>query len=85
MIRKLLAAAGLSAALLLTAVPANALSVGDTICYSADGTPVINPSNPDDFEDCVTRSGSGSGGTGLQVCTVTVYGFRCTPLVPLQG
>lgn len=86
MIRKLLAAAGLTAALLLTAVPANALRVGDTVCYTADGSAVVNPSNPDDFDHCVTREGSGGGGDNLpQLCTVTAYGFRCTPLVPLQG
>ena len=86
MIRKLLAAAGLTAALLLTAVPANALSVGDTVCYTADGTGVVNPSNPDDFDYCVTRQPYGGGGGNLpRLCTITAYGMTCTPIAPLQG
>ena len=78
--------------MLALAPAAHALSVGSTICYSADGTPTLNPPNPDDFSYCVTRtgtSGSTSGGSGGPVlCTVdlTTGLYRnCTPLQPLQG
>ena len=76
MIRKLFAAALLAAAPIVVAVPANALSTGDTVCYAADGSAVVNPSNPDDFEYCVTRESSGSssgGGSTPVLCTADVY------------
>ena len=58
-------AVGLAAAPVVLAVfPANALMPGQTICYGADGSPVVNPADPDEFEHCVTRpTGSGSAAT----------------------
>ena len=91
MFRKLLAASALALApLAFVAGPADALSPGQTVCYAADGTAVVNPPNPDDFESCFTRPSTGSGGpSGPQLCTITVYssgyGISCTPIVPLQG
>jgi hypothetical protein len=76
MIRKIVAAAALAVASLAVAVPANALSPGDTVCYAADGSAVVNPSNPDDFEYCVTRESSGTssgGGSTPVLCTADVY------------
>ena len=77
MIRKIVAAAALAAASILVAVPAGALSQGDTVCYAADGSSAVNPPNPDDFEYCVTREasgGSGGGNTPYQ-CTADVYSY----------
>ena len=84
-VRAIAAAAVLTVApVLFTASSASALTVGQTVCYTADGTPVFNPPSEDGFEYCVTRSG-GSRGTGLFVCTVTATSYTCTPLEPLQG
>ncbi len=79
MIRKLIATAFLATApLLVVAAPAGALSPGGTVCYDADGSPVVNPPNPDDFESCYTNTGgggSGGGGTGVSVCGVDVHDY----------
>lgn len=81
MIRKLIATAVLAVApLLAVAAPAGALSAGDTVCYTEDGTPVVNPPNPDDFSSCFTNTGGGgsggSGGSGgPSLCTVDVYSY----------
>ena len=78
MIRKILVAAAIGFSVLLFGVPANALSDGDTVCYAADGSAVVNPSNPDEFEYCVTRepSGSSSGGGSTPVlCSANVYSY----------
>lgn len=77
MLRKLFVAAALAASPLLASLPAGALAAGSTVCYTADGTPVVNPPNPDDFESCFTREGTGgSGGSGgPQLCTVDVYSY----------
>ena len=79
MIRKLIATAVLAAApLLAVAAPAGALSPGGTVCYTADGTPVVNPSNPDDFESCYTSSGGGGGSgspTGPSLCGVDIHDY----------
>ncbi len=76
--RKIIAAAALSiASLFVVAGPASALSPGGTVCYTADGTPVVNPPNPDDYDFCATNPGSGGsgggGGGGPVLCTVDVY------------
>ena len=78
--RKFIATAVLAVApLLFAAAPAGALSVGSTVCYTANGTPVFNPPNPQDYDNCVTRQGSGgsgSGGSGGPVlCTADVYSY----------
>lgn len=88
-LRTIIATAALAVAPLLTAVPAGALTAGSTVCYAADGTAVVNPPNPDDYENCYTRSGSGGSGGGGNtpyLCTVTAAGYKnCTPILPLQG
>ena len=78
MIRKILAAVAIGFSVLLFGVPANALSPGDTVCYAADGSAVVNPSNPDEFEYCVTRESSGSssgGGSTPVLCSANVYSY----------
>ena len=88
-LRSIAAAAALSVApLVFAAAPASALAVGQTVCYTADGTPVFNPPSEDGFEYCYTRpaSGGGSGGSGGPVlCTITATSYNCTPIQPLQG
>jgi hypothetical protein len=76
MIRKLIATAFLAAApLLVVAAPASALSPGGTVCYTDDGSPVVNPPNPDDFASCYTNTGGGGSGgpTGPSLCGVDVH------------
>ena len=93
-VRHVLIAVGLAAAPVVLAVsPANALLPGQTICYGADGSPVVNPADPDEFEHCVTRpTGSGSGGNLPVLCNGTInyatgeYTYtNCTPVQPYQG
>lgn len=76
-IRKFIAAAALTVAPVLVAVPAHALSQGDTVCYAADGSSVVNPPNPEDYESCVTRESSGGSGGGSTpyLCTADVYSY----------
>ncbi len=45
-IRKIVVAAAIGVSVLLVGVPANALSPGDTVCYRADGSAVVDPPNP---------------------------------------
>jgi hypothetical protein len=85
MFRRVLAVAVFAAAPLLVAAPANALAVGQTVCYTADGTPVFNPPSEEGFEFCVTRQPTGGGGPRPQLCTITGSTVSCTPIVPLQG
>jgi hypothetical protein len=100
-IRKVIAVAALAIAPVLAAAPASALSEGDTVCYAVDGSAVVNPANPEDFEYCVTREASGSsGGSTLSVCSADFHspGYNdglgstgpytikeCQPLRPLSG
>jgi hypothetical protein len=84
-VRPMIAAAVLAAAPLLVAAPANALAVGQTVCYTADGTPVFNPPSEDGFEYCVTRPSTGGGGRLPQLCTITASTVSCTPIAPLNG
>ena len=76
-IRKAVAVAAFAIAPLLAAAPASALSEGDTVCYASDGSSVVNPANPEDFEYCVTRESSGGSGGGNTpyVCTADVYSY----------
>jgi hypothetical protein len=76
-IRKVIAVAAFAIAPVLLAAPVHALSEGDTVCYAADGSSVVNPTNPEDFEYCVTRESSGdsSGGNTPYVCTADVYSY----------
>lgn len=84
-LRTIAAAAALSVApVVFTASSANALAIGQTICYTADGTPVFNPTSGDGYDHCVTRAG-GTRGTGLVVCTITNTSSSCTPIQPLEG
>lgn len=86
MFRKMLVTAALAVSPLVVAAPAHALSVGQTVCYTADGTPVFNPPSQDGFEYCVTRPAtSGGGGPRPQLCTITGSSVTCTPISPLQG
>ncbi len=75
MLRKIILTAALAFVPVLAAVPAGALSPGGTVCYAADGTPVVDPPNPDDYEACATNPGPGGsgGGGGPQLCTVGVH------------
>lgn len=100
-IRKVIAVAALAIAPVLAAASAGALSEGDTVCYAADGSYVVNPANPEDFEYCVTRESSGgSDGNTPYVCTADVYSYgyndglgstgpytikNCGPLRPLNA
>jgi len=95
-VRHVLVTIGLAAAPVILAVsPADALLPGQTICYDTNGTPVVNPSDPGQFENCVTRpprSGSGSGGNAPVLCDGTLnyltgeYTYtNCTPVQPYQG
>jgi hypothetical protein len=88
-LRAIAAAAVLIVAPLVVAAPsANALAVGQTVCYRSDGTAVFNPVSEDGFAYCVTRSGgtTSTGGSGGPVlCTITSTSSSCTPLEPLQG
>ena len=75
--RKLIAVAAFVVTPILAAPAAGALSVGDTVCYAADGSSVVNPANPEDFEYCVTRESSdgSSGGNTPYACTADVYSY----------
>ncbi len=84
-LRPLVVAAVLVAAPLLVAAPANALAIGQTVCYTADGTPVFNPPSQDGFEYCVTRPPTSGGGRLPQLCTITGSTVSCTPIAPLNG
>lgn len=86
-IRRIAAVAVLGVApVVVAASSANALAVGQTVCYTADGTPVFNPPSEDGFEYCVTRTGgSGGGGPRPVLCTITATTYNCTPIQPLQG
>ena len=86
-IRRIAAVAVLSVApVVVAASSASALAVGQTVCYTSDGTAVFNPPSEDGFEYCVTRSGgSGGGGRGPVLCTITSTTYSCTPIQPLQG
>ena len=78
MFRKIVAGAVFAASALLVTVPAGALTAGSTVCYTADGTPVVNPPNPDDYDNCVPRppsTGGGGGGGGPVLCTVGVHAY----------
>lgn len=85
-VRRIAAAAVLSVApLVVTASSASALAVGQTVCYTSDGTPVFNPPSEDGFEYCVTRGGGSGGGPRPVLCTITATSYTCTPIEPLQG
>ena len=45
----------LAAACLLAASSAHALLPGHTVCYDDSGHAVMDPPNPDDYANCVTR------------------------------
>lgn len=77
LIRKIIAIAAFAVTPIVAAVPAGALSVGDTVCYASDGTAVVNPPNPEDFEYCVTREATGdsTAGNTPSVCTADVYSY----------
>jgi hypothetical protein len=89
--RSLLIAAGLAVvpvAPLLAVTPAHALLAGHTVCYDDSGHAVMDPPNPDDYANCLTRPGGGgttTGGGGKPVlCTITASGMTCVPYLPLQ-
>ena len=85
-VRRIAIVAALSAApVLAVASSASALAIGQTVCYTADGTAVFNPPSEDGYEYCVTRSGSSGGVRGPVLCTITGTTYSCTPLQPLQG
>ena len=87
-LRTIAAAAVLSVApVVVAAAPASALAVGQTVCYTSDGTPVVNPPSEDGFEYCFTRPAStGGGGNGGPVlCTISSTSYNCIPIQPLQG
>lgn len=85
-LRTIAAAAVLSVApVVVAASSASALTVGQTVCYTADGTPVFNPPSEDGFEYCVTRTGGSGGGPRPVLCTITATSYTCTPIQPLQG
>jgi hypothetical protein len=85
-IRRIAAVAVLSVApVVVAASSANALAIGQTVCYTADGTAVFNPPSEDGFDYCVTRSGGSGGGRLPVLCTITSTSYSCTPLQPLQG
>lgn len=85
-LRTIAAAAVLSVApVVVAATSASALAVGQTVCYTSNGTPVVNPPSEDGYEYCYTRSGSSGGGTGPVLCTITATSYTCTPIQPLQG
>jgi hypothetical protein len=75
-IRKTIAAAFAVAPLVLAA-PAGALSPGQTVCYAADGSYVVNPPSEEGFEYCVTREASGGsdGGNTPYLCDAKVYHY----------
>ena len=95
-IRHLVIAVGLVAApVLLTVSSTDALAPGQTVCYDSAGHAVLNPADPSQYENCVTRpprSGSGGGGNLPVECHGTInystgeYTYdHCTPIQPLQG
>jgi hypothetical protein len=85
-LRRVAAIAVLSMApVVVAASSASALPIGQTVCYTSEGTPVFNPPSEDGYEDCFTRSGGSGGGTGLVLCTITATSYTCTPIEPLQG
>ena len=76
MIRKIVAAAALAVASLMIAVPAHALSQGDTVCYAADGSAVVNPLEPGRLRvlrDPASSDRSTGGGSTPVLCTADVY------------
>lgn len=85
-LRTITAAAVLSVApVVVSASSASALAIGQTVCYTADGTPVVNPPSEDGYEYCVTRTGGSGGGPRPVLCTITSTSYTCTPIEPLQG
>lgn len=85
-LRRIAAVAVLSVApVVVAASSASALAVGQTVCYTSDGTPVFNPPSEDGYEYCFTRSGSSGGGGGPVLCTITATTYTCTPIQPFQG
>ena len=73
------------APVVVSASSASALAIGQTVCYTAEGTPVFNPPSEDGFEYCVTRTGGSGGGPRPVLCTITATSYTCTPIQPLQG
>lgn len=84
--RTLAAAAVLSVGpVVVAAAPASALAIGQTVCYTSDGSPVVNPPSEDGYEYCFTRPAGSGGGGGPVLCTISSTSYSCTPLQPLQG
>ena len=73
------------APVMVTASSASALAVAQTVCYTPDGTAVLNPPSEDGYEYCVTRTGGSGGGPRPVLCTITSTSYTCTPIQPLQG